>query len=128
MVLETEKTPEKPLHRIAERYRPTLTFGHQRSHPLPPGAYAHAVFEPHLATAYADFASALLQPTHWRQQMFEKWLSNSTIVARATEVGAIGLLKTHFVRLPPGAWSKVRHSTQLIAELNRCTGTRLRSS
>ena len=43
MVLETEKTPDKPLHRIAERYRPTLTFNHQRSHALPPGTYANVV-------------------------------------------------------------------------------------
>lgn len=107
-MLEAEKTPEKPLHRIAERYRPTLSFAHQRAHPLPPGTYAHAVFEPRLASAYADFASALLQPTHWRQQMFAEWLSNSTTVARATEVGAVGLLKTHFVHLPAGAWSEAR--------------------
>jgi hypothetical protein len=107
MVLETEKTPEKPLHRIAERYRPTLTFNHQRSHALPPGAYAHAAFAPHLASAYNDFASALLRPTHWRQEMFAKWLSNSTVVARAEEVGAVNLLKSHFVELPPGAWNKV---------------------
>ena len=111
MVLETEKTPEKPLHRIAERYRPTLTFSHQRSHPLPPGTYAHAVFEPQLASAYSDFASALLQPTHWRQQMFAKWLSNSTVASRAAEVGAIKLLQTHFIQLPPGSWSRVRQSS-----------------
>lgn len=121
MVLETEKTPDKPLHRIAERYRPTLTFNHQRSHALPPGTYAHAVFAPHLASAYSDFASALLQPTHWRQHMFAEWLSNSTVVARAEEVGAIKLLKTHFVQLPPGSFSKVRHHLHAAAWHFMCT-------
>lgn len=123
MVLETEKTPDKPLHRIAERYRPTLTFNHQRSHPLPPGTYAHAMFAPHLASAYSDFASALLQPTHWRQDMFAEWLSNSTVVARAEEVGAIKLLKTHFVQLPPGSFSKVRGTSCALQSrhtLTRC--------
>ena len=111
MVLETEKTPDKPLHRIAERYRPTLTFNHQRSHVLPPGTYAHAVFAPQLASAYNDFAASLLRPTYWRQEMFSAWLSDSRVVARAEEVGAIRLLKTHFVQLPPGSWSKVRALT-----------------
>jgi hypothetical protein len=107
MVLETETTPDKPLHRIQERYRPTLAFNHQRSHALPFGAYAHSVFDSKLASAYDEFSSALLLPTHWRQDMFSKWLSNSTVVSRAAEVGAIALLRTHFVELPAGAWSKV---------------------
>jgi hypothetical protein len=129
-VLETEKTPEKPLHRIAERYRPTLTFNHQRSHPLPPGTYAHAAFAPQVGSAYDDFARALLQDTYWRQEMFAKWLSNSTVVARAEEVGAIKLLKTHFVQLPAGAWSKVRaplcHGFCILNNLRcRCRAARL---
>ena len=39
--------------------------------------------------------------------MFAEWLHNSTVVTRAEEVGAIKLLKTHFVQLPPGSFSKV---------------------
>ena len=129
MVLETEKTPDKPLHRIAERYRPTLTFNHQRSHPLPPATYAHAAFAPQLANAYADFARALLLPTSWRQEMLSKWLLDSRVAARAEEVGAVALLKTHFQQLPPGSWANVRAPARRMldtAYITRGAGARLR--
>ena len=40
--------------------------------------------------------------------MFLEWFSNATVISRADAVGSIALLRTHFVKLPPGSLRHVR--------------------